>query len=118
MADYFTQLIKISQKLEQFLQNKYKAEGRGLHEKLSSIQDKIPSSIQKKIRFIATIRNKATHEDVNIAREAIPKIRIAYREVMYTLDPSFRYREIVRKILIVLAVGAVIALGFLVKSYF
>lgn len=39
------------------------AEGRGLHEKVTSVEDKINSSLVKKIRYIASIRNKVLHED-------------------------------------------------------
>lgn len=44
------------------------AEGRGLHSKLSSLDLSIDDRIKKKIRFVATIRNKALHDanfDVN-----------------------------------------------------
>jgi hypothetical protein len=39
------------------------AQGRGLHEKITSIESMIDSSVVNKIRYIATIRNKVLHED-------------------------------------------------------
>jgi hypothetical protein len=40
------------------------ATGRGLHEKLTSIEASIPTQIAKKIRFVASVRNKVMHSDV------------------------------------------------------
>jgi len=39
------------------------AEGRGLHEKLSSIESKLEEKLIKKIRFAASVRNKLIHDD-------------------------------------------------------
>ncbi|EMB2216098.1 MULTISPECIES: hypothetical protein [Enterobacteriaceae] len=36
--------------------------GRGMHEKLSSIEQIIDTTFVKKIRWIASVRNKAAHE--------------------------------------------------------
>lgn len=47
---------------EQFIEKKYAASGRGLHEKVSSVENLLPTGIVKKLRFIATIRNKMFHE--------------------------------------------------------
>lgn len=38
------------------------ATGKGLHEKVTSVQAKLPQSLVRKIRFVATIRNKIVHE--------------------------------------------------------
>ncbi|MEA1990472.1 MAG: hypothetical protein U9N57_14870 [Pseudomonadota bacterium] len=38
------------------------AEGRGLHEKLTSVEDKLEAQKIKRIRFIASIRNKSVHD--------------------------------------------------------
>lgn len=38
------------------------ATGKGLHEKVSSVQAKLPPPLVKKLRFVATIRNKIVHE--------------------------------------------------------
>lgn len=40
------------------------ASGRGLHEKLSAIEGVISPPMVKKIRWIASVRNKAVHERV------------------------------------------------------
>jgi|SRR6185369_2828196 len=56
-------LIKASKMIETSLVTHYNAQGRGLHDKLSMVGHHLPSSIVKKIRYIATIRNKAVHDD-------------------------------------------------------
>lgn len=81
MADALTEIIKISQELEKTLERKFGAEGRGLHEKLTSVESKVAPEIRKKVRLIATIRNKAVHEDTKYAATNIETIRNAYAVV-------------------------------------
>jgi len=108
-VDEFTKFTQFSQTLDQLLANRYGAEGRGLHEKLSSVEGRIPQFIQKKIRYIATMRNKATHEDVKIAKEHYPSIRRAYDEVMTALgDRPVFWKILARK----LALAASLAIIF------
>jgi hypothetical protein len=38
------------------------AAGKGLHEKVTSVQAKLPQPLVKKLRFVATVRNKVVHE--------------------------------------------------------
>src|SRR4030095_11771119 len=38
------------------------ATGKGLHEKVTSVQNRLPHPLVKKLRFIATVRNKIVHE--------------------------------------------------------
>ncbi len=86
MADALTQLIQMAQTLEFILAQRYQAEGRGLHEKLTSVESEIPKSARKQIRFVATIRNKATHEDVTLAEEKLEAVTSAYRKALAALD--------------------------------
>ena len=48
--------------LESLLEGSFGANGKGLHEKVSSVQARLPQSLVRKLRFIATIRNKIVHE--------------------------------------------------------
>jgi len=48
--------------LESLLEQALGATGKGLHEKVSSVQDRLSPPLVKKMRFIATIRNKIVHE--------------------------------------------------------
>lgn len=55
--------IKSSKKIESTLERVLGAQGKGLHEKVTSIEGKIPAALVKRIRYIATIRNKLIHEE-------------------------------------------------------
>jgi hypothetical protein len=48
--------------LESLLEQALGATGKGLHEKVTSVQEKLPQPLVKKLRFIATVRNKIVHE--------------------------------------------------------
>lgn len=58
--------VKASKKIEGILRDSFGAEGRGLHEYLSSVEHKIPDDILRKARFIASVRNKVVHHDEEI----------------------------------------------------
>ena len=55
------EIVERSKRLEATLKT-IGAEGRGLHEQTSSIQDKLGEELCENLRFVATIRNKAIHE--------------------------------------------------------
>lgn len=101
MADNFTQVVQMAQTLERLLEIRYNAQGRGFHEKLSSVQSQIPENIQKKIRYIATMRNKAAHENVKVATENYKSIRKAYNEVLPTLSGATSFWTLLKRKLIV-----------------
>ena len=48
--------------LESLLEQSLGATGKGLHEKVSSVQNRLTPSLVKKLRFVATVRNKIVHE--------------------------------------------------------
>jgi hypothetical protein len=54
--------IRNCRKFESLLKERFEAVGRGLHEKLDSIEGKLPPSVIKNLRYVATIRNKIVHE--------------------------------------------------------
>lgn len=61
MSDYEL-VIKGTKALEAQLEQ-LGASGRGLHEKVSSVEGKLPAPLVKRLRFVATVRNKLVHED-------------------------------------------------------
>ena len=65
------ELITIAQNIETVLEEDYGATGKGLHEKASSVERKLSPEAMKKVRFIATIRNKAVHDDMQTAEREI-----------------------------------------------
>ncbi|AVD85933.1 hypothetical protein [Pseudomonas sp. SWI44] len=55
------QVLDISTQIESLL-GKLGASGRGIHERLTSVEGMISAPMVKKIRWIASVRNKAAHE--------------------------------------------------------
>ena len=55
--------IRESRALESLLEERYGARGRGLHEKISDVNAQLPRELTKRLRFVATIRNRLVHED-------------------------------------------------------
>ncbi len=79
-------VIEYSKKIEKILEKKFGAQGKGLHSKLSSVEDKLDPILVKKIRYIASIRNKLVHEE-NF--KDLPKNFIkTNKEVIKELDKS------------------------------
>ena len=62
--------IKQTKKIESLLENKFSAQGRGLHEKVSSVEYNLPHSLVSRARQIASIRNELVHEDGFIIEDA------------------------------------------------
>jgi flagellar biosynthesis chaperone FliJ len=54
-------VIKSAKELEDLLEEQFGATGKGLHEKITTAQDLSPS-LQKRLRYLATIRNKLVHD--------------------------------------------------------
>ena len=55
--------VKASKQIESTLDRMFGASGKGLHEKLTSVEKRLPVSLVKRIRYIATVRNKIIHDD-------------------------------------------------------
>ena len=54
-------VIIASKTLEQVLEEHFEASGRGLHEKITSAQG-LPGDLKRKMRRVATVRNKLIHQ--------------------------------------------------------
>jgi hypothetical protein len=54
--------IRYSKETESFLEAQLGEKGCGLHEKISNIEHMLTSDLIKKLRYIATTRNKVVHE--------------------------------------------------------
>ncbi len=80
------EIIKKTKKLETIL-TKMGATGKGLHEKVSSIEHRIDKKTIKPLRYIATIRNKAVHEEEFITTEEISNsFKSNYEYIICKLD--------------------------------
>lgn len=58
--------VDISRKLENIL-GQLGASGKGLHEKATSVQHLLPAKLLSKLRYVASVRNKLSHDDVVLA---------------------------------------------------
>lgn len=56
-------IVGWTKKLESALETRLGAEGRGLHEKTGSVEHRLDKDLIRLLRKIATMRNKAMHED-------------------------------------------------------
>lgn len=55
-------VVKKSKQFEGILEQQFGAQGRGLHEKVSSVERQLPAATVRKLRKIATVRNKVVHQ--------------------------------------------------------
>ena len=85
-----TEIISYTREIETILKNKFQAEGKGLHTYLDAIENKIDYQLLKKLRYIATIRNKAMHDssfklnNLNYYKETAEKCIIELNKVSAT----------------------------------
>lgn len=56
-------VIRYSRALESLLGKRLGATGTGLHEKITSVEKRLGEPLVKRLRWIATIRNKVVHEE-------------------------------------------------------
>ena len=55
-------VIHSAKELEWLLESTFGATGKGLHEKITSVESSLPPALVKRLRFLATIRNRLIHE--------------------------------------------------------
>lgn len=63
MTDTLKNVIQGTKRIETILEEKFGSTGRGLYEKMDTANMKLPEPLQKRIRYVATLRNKALHQD-------------------------------------------------------
>ena len=54
--------VRQCKELETILRTKHAAEGKGLHQLVTSVEGGLPSDLVRVLRRVATIRNKIVHE--------------------------------------------------------
>jgi hypothetical protein len=104
-----------SQRLEQRLEKDFGATGKGLHQKVSSVEGLLPQPLVRKLRLVATVRNKVVHESGRIDdRDRFVEAADASERELKALSKSRRGRGGTRKlkltaILITVALALVVA---------
>ncbi|WP_428773615.1 DUF4145 domain-containing protein [Vibrio sp.] len=61
----FERVVLRTRKLETLLRVRYHAEGEGLHQLITSCEDRLPHDVIAKLRYVATIKNKLVHDEEN-----------------------------------------------------
>ena len=59
---FLEEVIGRTRRIERLLDD-MGAEGRGIHEQVTSLQTKLPAALVNRLRFVRTVRNKLMHED-------------------------------------------------------
>ncbi|KGY11007.1 hypothetical protein NM22_17770 [Vibrio tubiashii] len=62
MSDIEKVVIR-TRRIEKLLRTQYHADGKGMHQLITSCEERLPHDVIDKLRYIATIRNKVVHED-------------------------------------------------------
>ncbi|MBY6199583.1 DUF4145 domain-containing protein [Vibrio hangzhouensis] len=62
MSDIESVVLR-TRRLEKLLRQQYHADGKGLHQLVTSCEERLPHDVISKLRYIATIRNKVVHEE-------------------------------------------------------
>ena len=89
----YKRVIEKTKKIETILV-KMGADGKGLHEKVSSIEHLIDEKIVKSIRFIASIRNKLLHEDnFEMTSELLSDFENACENIINSLENNSTYAK-------------------------
>ncbi|NOH96493.1 DUF4145 domain-containing protein [Vibrio sp. 99-70-13A1] len=57
------QVVTRTRNIEKLLRLQYHAEGEGLHELITSCEERLPHDVVSKLRYIATCRNKVVKDD-------------------------------------------------------
>jgi hypothetical protein len=108
-------IIKKTRRLETLLRLHYHAEGKGLHQLVSSCEERLPHDVIKKLRFIATVRNKTVHED-GFTLDDARAFDKACRECLRELTPRSG-RFIWRLIIVIMTLITLSALGFYYRHW-
>jgi hypothetical protein len=58
----FELAIRSSKELEHILDTEFNGQGKGLHEKITSVESSLSQELVRDMRYLATIRNKLVHE--------------------------------------------------------
>jgi hypothetical protein len=111
--------VSSSKRLESLLETKFGASGRGLHEKVSSVERDLPHDLVRKIRLVATVRNKIVHEsnyqNIDHRKEFIATCKQAERELKALGGGGARAKPILIAIAVVIVIVVVIVLKIATK---
>jgi hypothetical protein len=106
-------VINRTKALEALLEAGLGAAGKGLHEKVSSVQGKLSEPLVRKLRFVATIRNKIVHDADYQKLDDRPRFETACHEAEAELRALTTPARVINKGCFGV-VGVGLGLGFLI----
>lgn len=56
-------VVILTRQLESLLKKRYHAQGKGLHQLISSCETRLPHELILQLRYVATVRNRLLHEE-------------------------------------------------------
>ena len=117
--DDYELVIKSCKRLEEMLAKGFGAEGRGLHERVNSVENQLPIPLIKKLRFVATVRNRLVHDasferldDRDSFERASEECEQQIRKL---LTPAAKPRK--RQLVAVIAISAIILFLLLIAFF-
>src|SRR5437868_1208826 len=81
-------VIEASKRLEGALMRRYGADGRGLTEKVESVQDRVSAKAIEAIRYVAEQRNKLVHEESYVRLSAPARFRKMVEFALQEIAPD------------------------------
>lgn len=90
-------LIQFTKRIENTLEKQFNAQGRGLHTKVGSIEFNLPVALVKKIRWVATLRNKLVHEE-DFKLENINQVILECESILSELEALSKERAELSKL--------------------
>lgn len=106
--------------LESMLTKGLNAQGKGLHEKVSSVQSRLPPELVKRLRFIATIRNKIVHEadytEIDDRAGFVEACNQAETQLHTLLGTGRSWRAPLIALAVIVAVGLAVIAWLLLRS--
>jgi hypothetical protein len=108
-------------RLESLLEEKLGAEGKGLHEKVSSVENRLPRELVRKLRLVATVRNKIVHEadykNIDDRKKFLQAGKEAEKELRALGGKSKRSRKVIILIGVVIAIVIAAAVYRMMRIY-
>lgn len=116
--------VSAAREIEALLADRFGAEGRGLHARLTSVEHLIPGHIVQRARFIASVRNSVVHEQGATIRDSFgfENARAEVVDWLTHADPPRRLPRLLVEIghslrrVLVAIVAVVVILYFMLKA--
>jgi hypothetical protein len=113
MGSDIERAVKWSKRFESLLERRFGARGRGLHEKIDSVEGDLDRDTARALRLVATVRNKIVHEDGYDKIDDRARFKAACKAADRALAGKSRAKMVIVVVglVLILLVGAVMVLS-------